>query len=56
MYMTIDYASKLYRAMSGDSVPQETITLGEVVNLHYAERFDEFLAINGIQVYEEVIR
>lgn len=53
--MSIAEASRIFKAMQGDKEAQRVTTLLEV-ELIPAETFAEFLLINRIRTYEEVIR
>lgn len=54
--MRIRDASRIFRAMQGDEWAQEVTSVNEVMNLTPAETFTEFLAVNQIEVYDQVAR
>ena len=54
--MTVEQASRIFRAMNGDPDAQMDTTIEEVQGLNQADTFGEFLIINQIRSYEEVIR
>lgn len=56
MTLTIDKAARIYRAMNGDPLMMKRITMAEVADMVNAETFEEFLRINQIETYEEVVR
>lgn len=55
-HMRITEASLIFRAMRGEEWAQEHVSLDKVVGLEPAETFAEFLRVNQISGYEEVVR
>ena len=53
--MQLETASRIFRAMHGDKEAQKTTTILEV-GLYPAETFEEFLELNQIETFEEVVR
>ena len=55
--ITIDYAMELFEAMrpEGDR-PKNQITLAEVEGLRAGVTFEDFLKINKMTTFEEVVR
>jgi hypothetical protein len=54
--LTMETASRLYRAMNGEQWAQDCTSLEEVEGLHNADTFAEFLRINQIRDAEQVQR
>lgn len=54
--MRITEASLIFRAMKGEEWAQRYVTIDKVAGLEPAETFAEFLRINQICGYEEVVR
>lgn len=54
--MRITEASLIFRAVKGEEWAQKHVTLDKVIGLEPAETFAEFLRINQICGYEEVVR
>jgi len=54
--MTVEQASRIFRAMNGDVTAQMEVTLQDTMGMVQADTFGEFLLKNHIQTYEEVIR
>lgn len=52
----LDKAAQIFRAMTGDKAAQAEVTLADVEGLHHAESFEDFLRVNQLQVFEEVVR
>ena len=52
----IEELAWIYRAQNGDKVAQETVTVGEASLYEPARTFAEFLRVNRLPVYEEVLR
>lgn len=48
--------AEIFRAMHGDYSAPRPVSIGEASLYQPAETFEEFLRINGIPVYEEVLR
>jgi len=55
-HMRITEASLIFRAMKGEKWAQEYVSLDKVIGLEPAETFTEFLRVNQIRGYEEVVR
>lgn len=51
-----DYAAELFRAMNGDDDAMARVTIGEVAELRQADTFEEFLKVNNMTTFEEVVR
>jgi len=51
-----DKAALIFRAHQGDRDVYDFVTIDEVTTYRHAETFDEFLKVNQIKTYEEVIR
>ena len=55
-HMRLEIAALIYRAMNGDKEAETKVMVGEVDGLCNAASFEEFLDINRISIYEEVVR
>ena len=55
-HIQLDFAAEVYRAMNGDKKAQELVTLADVEGLHNAETFEDFIKINRMTTYEQVVR
>jgi hypothetical protein len=55
-YMTMEEASRVFRAMNGDEEAQKRTRLDEVIGLKQARTFHRFLRINKIKNPTEVQR
>ena len=48
----LNRAADIYRAMNGDKVPQNWITIAEVQRFIPAATFERFIEVNNIKIYE----
>lgn len=55
-YIQLDFAAEVFRAMNGDKKAQELVTLADVEGLHNAETFEDFIKVNQMVTFEEVVR
>lgn len=54
-YRTLGELALIFRGMNGDKEAQEKITLGDVEAYIPADTFEEFLEINKLPVFEQVL-
>jgi hypothetical protein len=54
--LPLDKLSKIFRAQKGDRAVYSEVTLEEVGAYRQAETFEEFLAVNRLPAFDEVIR
>jgi len=52
----VDRLAEIFRAQLGDHDSQRDVTIGEAERYEPAGTFEEFLRVNKLPVYEEVIR
>ncbi len=52
----LPYLARIFRAMRGDQAEQKIVTIAEVEQFQPAETFSEFLEINQLPVFEEILR
>lgn len=52
----IEKAAMVFRAQHGDRNAYDFVTVDEATNYRQANTFEEFLQVNQLAVYEEVVR